>query len=60
MRLLAMAAFDSHGHVLGRFGHFGVYDGQFVGAHDVATSTDGAIYVVEAGGYRVQKFVPGR
>jgi DNA-binding beta-propeller fold protein YncE len=54
------AIVDLGGHVLGRFGHFGVYDGQFVGAHDVATSTDGAIFVVEAGGYRVQKFVPQR
>ena len=45
------------GKVLERFGAFGNYDGQFRLAHDVAVAPDGAIYVVDAWGQRVQKFV---
>jgi peptidylamidoglycolate lyase len=40
------------------FGRFGRYDGQFDGAHAVAVGQDGAVYVVDAVGLRVQKFVP--
>ncbi|GAC1659414.1 MAG: peptidyl-alpha-hydroxyglycine alpha-amidating lyase family protein [Gemmatimonadaceae bacterium] len=44
------------GTVLERFGGFGNYDGQFRLAHDVAVAPDGAVYVVDAWGQRVQKF----
>ncbi|HJT17671.1 MAG TPA: peptidyl-alpha-hydroxyglycine alpha-amidating lyase family protein [Thermoanaerobaculia bacterium] len=43
-------------HVIGQFGKFGVYDGQFYRAHDLAVSHDGSVYVGDANG-RVQKFV---
>ena len=49
---------DEDGHVLGRIGCFGNYDGQFRLAHDIAAATDGTVYVVDAWGQRVQKFVP--
>jgi peptidylamidoglycolate lyase len=39
------------------FGRFGNYDGQFRLGHDIAVGNDGAIYVVDAWGMRVQKFV---
>lgn len=39
------------------FGRFGNYDGQFVLGHDIAVATDGAVYIVDAWGMRVQKFV---
>ena len=48
------------GAVIERFGGFGNYDGQFRLAHDVAVGADGAVYVADAGGQRVQKFVCGR
>jgi peptidylamidoglycolate lyase len=44
--------------LLTRFGRFGNYDGQFRIAHDIAVGPDGAVYVVDALGQRVQKFVP--
>ena len=44
------------GKVVERFGRFGNQDGQFRLAHDVAVATDGAVYVVDAWGQRVQKF----
>lgn len=50
----------SGGEVLERFGSFGNYDGQFRLAHDVAVGADGAVYVVDAWGQRVQKFICGR
>lgn len=40
------------------FGRFGNYDGQFRLGHDIAVSKDGAVYIVDAWGMRVQKFVP--
>jgi len=43
--------------VLERFGRFGNYDGEFRLAHDVALGKNGAIYVVDAWGQRVQKFI---
>ncbi len=49
---------DRDGRVLTRFGRFGNYDGQFRLAHDIAVGADGAVYVVDAWGQRVQKFVP--
>ncbi len=47
---------DLNGHVTERFGRFGLYDGQFWGAHDLATNSAGDIYVVDISGQRVQKF----
>lgn len=52
-----LAIVDQDGRILKRAGRFGNYDGQFWGAHDVAASPDGAIYVVDIAGQRVQKFV---
>jgi peptidylamidoglycolate lyase len=51
---------DRTGRVLETFGRFGNYDGQFRLAHDIALAVDGAVYVVDAWGQRVQKFVPAR
>jgi peptidylamidoglycolate lyase len=47
------------GTVIGRFGRWGNYDGQFRMAHDVAVGQDGAVYVGDITGGRVQKFVAG-
>jgi peptidylamidoglycolate lyase len=52
-----VAVTDADGRVLARFGRFGNYDGQFRLAHDIAVAKDGAVYVVDAWGQRVQKFV---
>lgn len=46
------------GRVLNAFGRFGPYDGQFRLAHDGAIARDGSLYVVDAHGQRVQKFIP--
>jgi peptidylamidoglycolate lyase len=54
-----IAIVNGDGRVLVRFGRFGNYDGQFRMAHDVAVGSDGSVYVVDALGQRVQKFVPG-
>jgi len=53
-----VAVTDEDGHVLERIGRFGNYDGQFRLAHDIAAAADGTVYVVDAWGQRVQKFVP--
>jgi peptidylamidoglycolate lyase len=45
------------GAVEATFGRYGNYDGQFMLAHDITVGHDGAVYVVDAGGLRVQKFV---
>jgi len=45
------------GKALARVGRFGNYDGEFEMAHAVAVSGDGAIYVGDVTGARVQKFV---
>ena len=39
------------------FGCFGNYDGQFLLGHDIAVAKDEAVYVVDAWGMRVQKFL---
>ncbi len=52
-----VAVVDADGHLITRFGRFGNYDGQFRLAHDIAVAKDGAVYVVDAWGQRVQKFV---
>jgi peptidylamidoglycolate lyase len=48
---------DSHGQVLDTFGSFGKEPGQFQLGHDIAIDPDGAVYVAEGTGARVQKFV---
>lgn len=45
------------GNIEKAFGRFGNYDGQFRLAHDIAVASDGSVYVVDAWGMRVQKFV---
>ncbi len=45
------------GKIEGRFGRFGNYDGQFIVGHDIAVGPDHAVYVVDALGKRVQKFI---
>ena len=47
---------DLDGTVETTFGRFGRYDGQFDGGHAIAVGSDGAVYVVDAVGMRVQKF----
>ena len=44
------------GTLIERFGKFGNFDGQFRLAHDIAVGADGAVYIVDAWGQRVQKF----
>jgi peptidylamidoglycolate lyase len=46
------------GKVEATFGRFGNYDGQFQMGHDIAVARDGAVYVVDILGARVQKFLP--
>jgi peptidylamidoglycolate lyase len=48
---------DSKGQVLDSFGSLGHAPGQFQLGHDIAVGPDGTIYVAEATGERVQKFV---
>ncbi len=48
---------DTAGHVLGTFGSAGKAPGQFQLGHDIAVGPDGAVYVAEGTGARVQKFV---
>jgi peptidylamidoglycolate lyase len=48
---------DPTGKVLDTFGSFGTAPGQFQMGHDVAIGPDGAVYVAEGSGARVQKFV---
>jgi peptidylamidoglycolate lyase len=49
---------DLDGRVEASFGRFGNYDGQFQMGHDIAVAKDGAVYVVDILGARVQKFLP--
>ena len=48
---------DASGTVIDTFGSFGQAPGQFQLGHDIAIGPDGAIYVAEGTGARVQKFV---
>ena len=48
---------DAEGHVLDTFGSYGSEPGQFRMGHDIAVGSDGAVYVAEGAGKRVQKFV---
>ena len=40
------------------FGRQGTYAGEFMRLHVITTDSKGNIFTGEAGGYRVQKFVP--
>jgi len=48
---------DAEGRVLETFGSPGRRPGQFQTGHDIAVGPDGAVYVAEGAGKRVQKFV---
>ncbi len=48
---------DVQGSVIDTFGSFGSDAGQFQLGHDIAVGPDGAVYVAEGTGARVQKFV---
>lgn len=48
---------DAEGRVVDRFGGYGTGPGQFQLGHDIAVGPDGAVYVADASGHRVQKFV---
>ncbi|OYW31385.1 MAG: hypothetical protein B7Z47_01250 [Chthoniobacter sp. 12-60-6] len=48
---------DSSGMVLDTFGSYGKAAGQFQLGHDIAVGPDGAVYIAEGTGARVQKFV---
>lgn len=48
---------DSDGHIVSTFGSWGRAPGQLQLAHDLAVAPDGSVYVAEAKGARVQKFV---
>lgn len=54
-----VAVLKLDGTLIERFGRWGNYDGQFRMAHDVAVAQDGAVYVGDITGGRVQKFVAG-
>lgn len=51
---------DADGRVLDQFGSAGAAPGQFRLGHDIAVGPDGAVYVAEGTGARVQKFVRRR
>ncbi len=48
---------DATGKVIDTFGSFGSSPGQFQLGHDITIGPDGAVYVAEGTGARVQKFV---
>lgn len=48
---------DAEGRVVDRFGGFGSGPGEFQLGHDIAVSREGAVYVADAAGKRVLKFV---
>jgi peptidylamidoglycolate lyase len=51
---------DADGRVMDTFGSQGTGPGQFQLGHDIAVGPDGAVYVAEGTGARVQKFVKNR
>jgi DNA-binding beta-propeller fold protein YncE len=51
---------DLHGKALGRWGEKGAGAGQFRLPHMLCVDSQGAVYVAEVDGRRVQKFVPRR
>lgn len=48
---------DRRGAVVGSFGGLGRQDGQFILAHAIAIGPDSALYIADAWGNRIQKFV---
>ena len=48
---------DLKGNILEKWASFGNYDGQLFWGHDIAVGKDGAVYVGDIIGRRVQKFV---
>jgi len=48
---------DAAGQIIDTFGSYGKEPGQFQLGHDIAIGPDGAVYVAEGTGARVQKFV---
>lgn len=52
-----LVVLHADGSVAERIGHWGNYDGQFMMAHDLVLGRDGAVYVGDIKGSRVQKFV---
>jgi len=48
---------DAAGSVVDTFGSYGKAPGQFQLGHDIAVARDGAVYVAEGKGRRVQKFI---
>ena len=53
----ALSRLSAEGEIEATFGGFGPYNGQFRLGHDIAVGKDGAVYVLDARGNRVQKFV---
>ena len=49
---------DLQGKILATWASFGNYDGQLYWGHDIAVGKDGAVYVGDIQGRRVQKFAP--
>jgi len=56
----AMVVVRLDGAVIASIGRYGNYDGQFAMAHSIAVGPDGAVYVGDITGGRVQKFVARR
>ncbi|HUE88151.1 MAG TPA: hypothetical protein VMO26_18920, partial [Vicinamibacterales bacterium] len=48
---------DQRCRIMSVFGRLGRQDGQFILAHAIAIGSDGAVYVADAWGNRIQKFV---
>ncbi len=55
----ALVVAQHDGTVTERVGRWGNHDGQFEIAHDIAVGPDGAVYVGDITGKRIQKFVRG-
>jgi DNA-binding beta-propeller fold protein YncE len=51
---------DLTGKILDQWSAYGNYDGQIYWGHDIAVGRDGAVYVGDILGHRIQKFVPDR
>jgi peptidylamidoglycolate lyase len=48
------------GKILEQFSSFGRYDGQIYWGHSITVARDGALYVTDILGMRVQKYIPGK
>ena len=53
----AIMKLDLKGSILAKWSRYGSYDGQIFWGHDIAVGNDGAVYVGDIQGRRVQKFV---